>query len=55
MGLHIRRVLERSERQGNFGLRRGLVELCSKGGLLSVCPKSHNVPHSLGIGRLMSI
>ena len=53
MVLHVRRVLEYSE--GNPGLRGGLVELCSRGGLLGVHPKSHNVPHRLEIGRLISI
>ena len=41
------------ERQENPGLRGGLVELCSRGGFLGVYPKSHNVPHQLGMGRLI--
>ena len=53
MVLHIRRVLKCSE--GNLGLREDLVELCLRGGLLGVYPKSHNVPHWLEMGRLMSI
>ena len=28
----------------NPGLIGGSMELCSRGGLLGVCPKSHNVP-----------
>ena len=55
MVLHIRRVPERSERQGNPSLRGGLGKLCLRGVLLGVPPKSHNVPHRLGMGRLMSI
>ena len=39
--VHIRHVPNRSERQGNRGLRDGSVELCSRGGLLGMCPKSH--------------
>ena len=39
--VHIRRVPDHSERQGNPGLRGGSVELCSRGGLLGMCPKSH--------------
>ena len=55
MVLHVRRVVEHGKRQENLGLRGGLVELCSRGGLLGVRPKWHNVPHRLGMGRLMSI
>ena len=51
--LHIRHVFNYSE--GNPSLRGGLMELCSKGGLWDVYPKSHNVQHRLGMGRLMSI
>ena len=53
MVLHVKRVLECNE--GNLGLTGGLVELCSRGGLLDVHLKSHNVPYRLGMGRLMSI
>ena len=28
------------------------MELCSRGGLLCVHPKSHNVPHQLGMGSV---
>ena len=52
-GKWLRRMLGCSK--GNPDLRGGSVELCSKGGLLGVYPKSHNVPHRLGMGRLMSI
>ena len=41
--LHVRCVPKRSERQRNPGLRGGLVELSSSGGLLGVRPKSHIV------------
>ena len=51
--LYIRRVLECSE--GNPGLRGGLVKLFSRGGLLGVHPKSHNVTHQLGMRRLITI
>ena len=53
MVFHIRCVLKHSER--NLGLRGGLMKIYSRGGLLGGHPKSHNVPHRLGIGRLMSI
>ena len=52
---HVRRVPERSEGQGNPGLRGGSVKLCLRGGLLGVRPKSQNVPCWLGMERLMSI
>ena len=52
MVLLVRCVLERSE--GNPSLRGGLVELCSRGEL-GVHSKSYNVPHRLGMGRLISI
>ena len=55
MELHVRYVLEHSKRQGNPGLRGGPMELYLKGGLLGVRQKSHNVPHWLQMGRLMSI
>ena len=55
MVLHIRRVPKHSERQGNPGLMGDPVKLCSMRGLLSVSSKSHNVPHRLGMGRLMGI
>ena len=41
--------------EGNLGLRRDLVELSSRGGLLGVHPKPHNILHQLGIKILMSI
>ena len=53
MVLHVRCVPERVK--GNLGLRGGSMELCLRIGLLDVHPKSHNVPHRLGMGRLMSI
>ena len=53
MVLHVRRVPELSER--NPGLRGGSMKLYSRGGLLGVHQKSHNVPHRLGMGRLISI
>ena len=53
MVFHVWRVPERSE--GDPSLRGGSVELCSRGGLLGMHPKSHNVPHRLRMGRLMSI
>ena len=53
MMFHVKCVLKCSE--GNLGLRGGSVELCSKGELLGVHQKSHNVPHRLGMRRLMSI
>ena len=37
-GLHVRRVSKHNER--NSGLRGGSVELCLRGGLLGVHPKS---------------
>ena len=55
LALQVRRVPERNDRQENPSLRRGSVELYSIGGLLGVRPKSHNVPHLLGMRRLMSI
>ena len=55
MVLHVRRVPRRSEREGNPSLRGGSMELCLRGGLLSVCPKSHNVQHRLRMERLESI
>ena len=55
MVIHVSHVPERSERQGNPYLRGILVKLCSRGGLLGVNLKSHNVPHRLGMGRLMSM
>ena len=45
---HVRCVLERSE--GNPGLKGGLVELCLRGGLLGMHPKSHNILYRLGMG-----
>ena len=39
--LRVRRVLECSERQRNSYLKGGLRELCSRGRLLGVHPKSH--------------
>ena len=53
MMIHVRRELKCNKE--NPGLRGGSVELCLKGGLLGVHPKSHNVPHQLEMGRLMSI
>ena len=53
MVLHVRSVLKYNER--NSSLREDSVEVCSKGRLLGVHSKSHNVPHQLGIGRFMSI
>ena len=53
MVFHVRRVLKCNE--GNPSLRGGSVELCLRGGLLTIHPKSHNVPHQLEMGRLMSI
>ena len=52
MVLLVRCVLESNE--GNPSLRGDLAELCSRGGL-GVHSNSHNVPHRLGMGRLMSI
>ena len=52
MVLHIKHVSEHDE--GNPGLRGGLVEICSRGELLGMHPKSHNIAHRLGIGKLMS-
>ena len=54
MVLHVRCELERSESQQNLGLKEDLVELCSREGLLGVPPNFHNVPHPLGMERLMS-
>ena len=54
MMLHVRCEFKRNERQENLGLRGGSVELCLNGGLLDVHPKSHNVPHRLGMRRVMS-
>ena len=45
MALHIRSVFERNE--GNSVLKGGLMELCSREGLLGVHLKSHNVLHRL--------
>ena len=46
-------VPERSEREGNPDLRRGSVELCSRGAKIVGCaPK---VPHQLGMGKLMNL
>ena len=53
MEFHVRRLPEHSE--GDPSLRGGSVELCSMERLLGMHPKSHNVPHRLGMGRLMSI
>ena len=53
MVLHLRCVLERRER--NPGLRESLMELCLRGRLFGVHPKSHNASYWLGMGRLMSI
>ena len=39
--LHVRHVPERNG--GNLGLRKGSMELCLRGELLGVHPKSHNV------------
>ena len=44
MVFHVRHVLERNERNPSL-----------RGGLLGVCPKSHNVPYWLGMRRLLSI
>ena len=41
--------------EGNLGLRRDLMELSSRGGLLGVHLKPHNVLHKLEIEILMSI
>ena len=41
--LNVRHVLECNE--GNLGLRGGAVELCLRGGLLDVQPKSRNMSH----------
>ena len=49
MVLQVRCVLECNE--GNSGLKGGSEELCSKGGLLGVHKKCHNVPHWLRMGR----
>ena len=53
MVLYVRRVLEHSE--GNSDLRVGLIEFCSREGLLGVHQKSHNIPHQLVMGSSMSI
>ena len=53
MVLHLRRVLER--REGNPGSRESSMELCSRGRLFGVHPKSRNASYRLGMGRLMSI
>ena len=53
MVLQVRHMLIRIER--NPGLKGGSMELCSRGGLLGVYLKSHNVPHRLGMGRLTNI
>ena len=53
--LQVRHVSERNERQENLSLMGGLAELFSRGGLLGVHPKSHNVPHLLGIEKFISI
>ena len=45
MVLHVRHVLKCSE--GNPNLRGGSMELCSRGGLLGVHPKSHKCPTSV--------
>ena len=55
MVFHIRCVPECSERQGNPSLRGDSIELCSRGGLLGVRSKPDNVPHRLGMRRLISI
>ena len=46
-GVHVRRVLKHSEREKNSNLRGGSMELCLRGGLLGMRPKSH-----IGMGRL---
>ena len=46
-GVHVRRVLKHSERKKKSDLRGGSMELCLRGGLLGMCPKSH-----IGMGRL---
>ena len=54
MVLHVSCELERRESRGNPGLRENSMKHCSSEGLLGVAPKSHNVPHPLGMERLMS-
>ena len=49
MVFHVRRVSQCSE--GNFGLRGGSVELCSRKGLLSVYPKPHKCSTSVRKGK----
>ena len=39
---HVKRVLECNERQENLSLGGGSMELCSRGRLLGVRPKSHS-------------
>ena len=41
--------------EGNLGLRRDLVELSSRGGLLDVHPKPRNISHRLGMEMFTSI
>ena len=53
MMLHAKSVLKYNER--NLDLREDSVEVCSNGGLVGMYPRSHNVPHQLGIERFMSI
>ena len=55
MVLHVRRLPEHSEKQGNSSLRGDSMKLCSSRGLLGVCLKCHNSPHRLGIRKFMSI
>ena len=51
--LHVRRVLEHSERQGNLVLREGSNELSLREQFLDAHPKSCNVPHRLRMGDLL--
>ena len=53
MMLYARSVLKYNER--NLDLREDLVDVCSNEGLVGMYPKSHNVPHQLGIERFMNI
>ena len=49
MVFHVRRVPKRGE--GNPGLRRGSIELCSRGGLLGMHLKISQCPTSVRNGK----
>ena len=51
MVLYVIRVLKNSERQENFSLRGGSVEICSRGGLLGV-PQVPQCPTLIRNGKV---